>query len=557
MAGAWKYCVQSDLNIWLRKCAEMTTQFNIHRSETAPRFAKSEDGSLTIFALFLFVLMVMMAGVAVDVMRYETTRTQLSNTLDRCILMAASLEQRLDPQDVVEDCVGKAGLADSLQGVTVVQGMNSRDVKATAVADSKPMFLHMIGIENFDAKATSAATQKITNVEIVLALDVSGSMSGAKINNLRIAAANFVDTMMNNDPEHRVSIAIVPYNAQVNLGPTLRSKFNATHVHNVANVNCLELPASVYSAAGIPRTTALPMMAYSDHYYGTYTSYSFVSPTDSTYALPNFGANYCRATTNNVVRMASQDRVTLKSQINALTAGGNTSIMFGMKWASALLDPQARSIYNEYIAAGTMNANLAGRPFDYEDGDSMKVIVLMTDGEHVAHDRINDAYKTGPSPIYRSSGDGMYSIYHAAQAGNKFYVPHLGAWRATAWTNNATPAVQQDWKDIWARLKLSYVAWQFYGRPYGSTAYNTAINSMKSVYAPVSTMNSQLQTTCAQAKDKGVIVYGIAFEAPLNGQNQISQCASSSQHYFAANGSEIGTAFDTIAANLTMLKLTQ
>lgn len=521
-------------------------------------FAQREDGTLMVFALMLFVLMAMMGGVAIDIMKYETTRTELTQTLDRCTLMAASMEQRLDPQSVVEDCVAKAGLADQLQNVTVTETLNSRDVKTFAVADTKPFFLHMIGIDKFDAKAGSRAVQTITNVEIMLVLDVSGSMSGAKIANLRTAASNFVATMLDGDPNNRVSISVVPYNAQVNLGPTLRGKFNATHVHNVANVNCLELPPSVFDQPAIPRATALPMMAWSDHYYGTNTSGGFISPTDAALARPNQANNFCRQTPANVVRMPSQNKAQLQAQINGLQAGGNTSIVLGMKWGLALLDPAARSIYDEYIGAGQMPATLAGRPFDYEDGQSMKVIVLMTDGEHVAHNRIADAYKSGPSPIWRSTGDGNYSVFHPTRAGtNKFYVPHLNTWQASAWTSNAAAPVQQDWREIWSSLKLSYVAWQFYGRPLGNAAYTTAMNSMRTTYASVDSMDTTLQATCNQAKDNGVIVYGIAFEAPTNGQTQISRCATSDKHYFEADGAEIGTAFSTIASNLSMLKLTQ
>ena len=529
-------------------------------------FRKAEDGTLVIFALVLFVLMAMMGGIAVDVMKYEATRTQLSQTLDRCTLMAASLDQRLDPQDVVEDCVAKAGLGKQLQSVVVLEGVNSRDVQAVAKADTKPFFMHMLGIDRFDAAAGSRAEQKITDVEIALVLDVSGSMGGTKISNLRTAASKFVATMLDNDPNRRISIAIVPYNAQVNLGPTLLSKFNVTAPHNalnrpfdLANHNCLELPPSVFGAAGISRTVALPQMAQSDHAYGTDTGNYYTAPTSTSYAVPNFGANFCRTEANNVVRMPSQDKAQLQGWINGLTANGNTSIALGMKWGTVLLDPSARSIYDEYIAAGQMSANLSGRPFDTGSRDSMKVIVLMTDGEHVAHDRINDDFKAGPSPIWRSSGDGRYSIYHAGQPGSaKYYVPHLNTWRTTAWTSNATPAVQQDWRSVWTNLKLSYVAWQFYGRPYGYSAYTNAINTMRSTYASVAELNSRLQATCAQAKADGVIVYGIAFEAPLNGQTQISQCATSvEQHYFDVADREIETAFDTIASNLTMLKLTQ
>jgi Flp pilus assembly protein TadG len=529
------------------------------------RFRDDVTGSLTIFTLLLFVLMVMMGGFAIDLMKYEQTRTQLQNTLDRCTLMAASLDQKLTPENVVTDCVTKSGMGSALNKITVVEAMNSRDVKTQGLADTKPFFLHLLGIKDFDAKAVSAANQGITNVDIALVLDVSGSMAGRKISDLKSAATEFVDTMLANDPNQRISITIVPYNAQVNLGSVLRAKYNAVNVHNVANVNCLELPASTFSSTALSRTLPLPMMAYADHYYGTNTTNAFVATTDST-AVPNYAAEFCRAEPRNIVRLASQNAGTLKSEINALQAGGNTSITLGMKWGLALLDPSARGMYSELISENQMPASLEGRPFDYSDANSLKVIVLMTDGEHVAHDRITDAYKTGASPIYLSSGDGVYSIYHASHAApNRYYVPKTNSWRATPWTNNSTPAVQQDWKDIWAHLKMSYVAWQFYGRALGgnnasnrNAAYYAAIDDMRATYASKEEMDASLQQSCTLAKDNKIVVYGIAFQAPTNGQQQISTCASSAQHYFdVQDNDEIFTAFRTISSNLSQLKLTQ
>ncbi len=86
----------------------------------------------------------------------------------------------------------KAGLTDKLESVVVLDGLSSRDLQATARAATDPFFLHIIGIEAFDAQAGSRAAQAITNVEIALVLDVSGSMLGAKITNLRTAASHFV-----------------------------------------------------------------------------------------------------------------------------------------------------------------------------------------------------------------------------------------------------------------------------------------------------------------------------------------------------------------------------
>lgn len=525
------------------------------------RFRRDEDGGMIVFALVLFTLMLWMGGMAVDLMRYETARTELQNSLDRCTLMATSLKQSLDAEAVVTDCMEKMNLGESIQGIQVVQGMNSRNVVSDGLVDTHPHFLPMMGIPKLDALGHSAALQSITNVEIVLVLDVSGSMSGTKIANLKTAAKEFVATMLDSDPEKRVAISIVPYNAQVNLGPVLRAKYNAVHQHGVTDVNCLEVPASAYSSLALSRNLAIPMMAYADISNSTDTSNTYIAPTNSSNAKPNYGSAFCKPTTVNIVRLPSQNKAALQSQIDALQAGGNTSIMLGMKWGTALLDPSARPMFAELIDAGAMSTTLKGRPFDYTDKESMKVMVVMTDGEHVAHDRITDDYKTGASPIYKSTGDGRYSIRHTtgrpASAGtNQYWVPHTGKWQATAY-NSGKGVVQQDWKDIWANLRLTYVAWQFYGRAMGSAANTTALKAMSATFADKTTMDKQLQQSCALAKDEDVIIYGIAFEAPANGQKQILNCASSEAHYFDAQGLGIQTAFRTIASNLTQLKLTQ
>ena len=530
------------------------------------RFNRDDSGALLVFGLMLFTLMAIMGGIALDLMRYETTRVTLQNTLDRSTLAAASLTNGLDPDAVVRDFFRKAGLSDQLASVTIDQSMNNRRVRAVGVADTRPFFMHMVGVDEFLAKARATAQQSITNVEIVLVLDVSGSMSGRKIAALKTAAMEFVDDMLANDPEHRVSISIVPYNAQVNIGPNLRDAYaNISHRAGVANVNCVEIPPAAFASSAMPTNLDLPMMAYADIAYGTSLVNAAISPLDASFALPNFGPAYCKPSTVNIIRLPSNDATSLKAQINTLQAGGNTSIMLGMKWGLTLIDPAARPIYAGFIAGGQMSPLMTARPFAYDDGDAMKVIVLMTDGEHVSHNRVNDDYKTGPSPIWRSTGDGLYSIFHAGRAGvDKYYVPHLNLWQAAAW-NAGAGVSQQNWEQVWSNLKLSYVAWQFYGRALGTdsatrnTAYNAALTAMRSTFATVPAMDGMLQQSCTLAKQAGVIVYGIAFEAPANGQQQISTCASSADaHYFnATDGAGIQTAFRTISSNLSQLKLTQ
>lgn len=72
-----------------------------------------------------------------------------------------------------------------------------------------------------------------------------------------------------------------------------------------------------------------------------------------------------------------------------------------------------------------------------------------------------------------------------------------------------------------------------------------------------STKNSRMQTVCTAAKNAGIVIYGIAFEAPSDGQTQIRNCATSDAHYFNANGLEISTVFRAIASQISYLRLTQ
>ena len=531
------------------------------------RFRRSEDGALIIFGLVLFMLMAMMGGLAVDLMRYENTRVKLQNTLDRSTLAAAALSQSLDREAVVRDYMLKAGLADQLSRVSVTDGHNATSVLAVGRADTNPMFLHMLGIDEFDAVGRSQAEQAITNLEIVLVLDVSGSMSGDKIANLKVAAKEFVDTIMDNDPNNRASIAIVPYNAQVNIGPDLVGKFNVTHANGVADANCIEVPAAAFDGLALSREQELPMMAYADISNSTARFDGFVAPFDSDSAQPRYGSAFCKPSTVNVVRLPNTDRTVLKNQIDALVAGGNTSITLGMKWGATMIDPSMRPAYADFITEGKIPGSVAGRPFAYDDDNSMKIIVLMTDGEHVSHNRIKDAFKTGASPIYLSTGDGNYSVRHltgrpVVAGTNEYYVPHLNTWQATPWDSGAG-AVQQDWRNIWSSLRMTYVAWQFYGRALGTdnssrnARYSDAVSAMRGNWASVSEMDDTLDQTCDLVKGEGVIVYGVTVEAPTNGQEVVASCATSGAHYFEASAETVSTAFASIASNITMLKLTQ
>jgi hypothetical protein len=425
-----------------------------------------------------------------------------------------------------------------------------------------------------------------------------GEASGAstKIALLRTAAQNFVSTVRANDSENRVSIAVVPFNAQVNLGPTLFNAlvadgYNITDRHGIANSFCLDLQATdvnqtaIFGTPTLPRGLALPQAGLFDSRSSTTRNTSYINPQGV-----STGNIFCRTDTRNFASAPAQDVTSLRTQMQGLQAEGNTSITLGMEWGLFLLDPETRPLFDRMITSGQMPANLSGRPYNWDRENTMKVIVVMTDGEHVASDFLLPGWRSGASPIFRAT-DNRYSIRHSSghPVGYPFWVPHLGEWHWRAWNGTTPPAIPSTcadnddddnddgvpecvrvaspmtamtWPQVWQNLRMSWVAWQLYARALGtSDSTRTSIyNAMMDGFTnstTVATMNSTLQQTCQQARARGVVVYGIAFEAPLNGQTQIRNCASSPAHAFNATGLEIGVVFQSIAAKISQLRLTQ
>lgn len=553
------------------------------------RFAASDRGAILPFTMSVLILLVMVGALAVNSVRFENERASMQATLDICVLNAAALKQTLDERTVFFDCVEKNGIpSEAVSNFTVQEGYSSKSVTAQAEVVMPKFFLHRSDPkqETWSVGGASAAQERVGNVEVSLVLDVSGSMLGTRITSLRTAAKEFVTTLLTDDVDNRVSITLVPYNGQVNLGPDLMAKFNVTDIPtnpsnnpDVRQSRCVDLPASVYSSGtAMSRTLAMPATAYSDTFSTTNQTTGFVAWNDPNAATLSTANVWCPNSAANQVRLPDftaagqqgsvdtpQERIQqLHNRIDALTAVGATSINAGMRWGLAFLDPAARSIFDEFAAAGRMPTAFRDRPLSFNDPDVMKVVVLMSDGEHFAEERVNAGFRSGMSPIWRGT-DGNYSIFHAnAPTTNRFWVPHLGTWRATAWVNssNSGTATQQTWPQVLQTFRATYVAWQFYARALGTTSstrttqYNNALNAIRT-QTPTGTMDSQLQSVCNRARDLNVVTFTIAFEAPTNGQTQLRACASTPARYYVASTTTIRQVFASIAGNISKLRLTQ
>lgn len=456
------------------------------------RFVKNDDGVMTIFACFMILIMIAVGGIGVDLMRNEMERTRLQAVSDRAVLAAADLDQPLDPEAVVRDYFTKSGMGDYVSNVTVTDGLNFRTVKVDATTTMNTQFMGSLGVDTLTIPATSTAEEKINKVEISMVLDISGSMRhNNKMDNLQDAAGVFIDTVLKPENEDLISISVVPYTAQVNAGEDIFDQLNITRRHPYSF--CVDFEEADFNSPGISLSQEYDHMQHFE-------------------AGSNWNGNDYRnrGTRNNIsnpgcpkrefeeIEAFSQNAASLKARINQFQPRANTAIHLGMKWGVAMLDPAFRPINQ---ALGT-DPVFAVRPADYGDTDTLKTIILMTDGENVPTTRINSRYYANGS--------------------------HAGHWSdyPLYWYLNRYVRSSDHWK--WRYTK----------------------------YTPGQADN-MLHNICEAAKDERIVIWSIGFEVTDHGANVMEDCASSPSHFFRVEGIEITEAFEAIARQINQLRLTQ
>ncbi len=565
-------------------------------------FLRSESGSLTILTLFLIIILFLASGFAVDVMRFDRERAKLQYALDRAVLAAADLDQDLCPKDVVESFLSKDGLEDYLLkdrikvtpeicGSEEITIYGYRKVEAAAQMDVGTHFMQWTGVDSLHTVATSVAEESINNVEISLMIDVSGSMRKYnRLENLKTAAKGFIDYMVETVDDGKLSISIVPYATQVALPDYLMDQLDTygTNPHsNCINMSDDDLSSMSFDFGPIrPRTM-----------YFTYDKTYDKRPSNE---LVEKAA--CAAGEDRKITVLQKDPDILKAHIDSLDPLGNTSHVYGMKWALTLLDPSFRPVISN-LAGKEVPTEFYERPYSYGSGRSMKVVVMFTDGISTGDYRVNPPYRSGPSPLWWNGTKQVYSTYNALRKGYYWHDVKILEWDE-----------EKNW--YWARAE-----WQ--SDPYGNKSYPVlrctyAVSTNDTCHAydysnieqrtvvgddgkPAVSVNltwpevlesstpnfiedlleealgsapaeefsdkvisetkgykrkPRVMTLCDTAKSKGVAIFTIAFETDDKARELMQYCASDAGAYYEASGEEIVDVFASIGSSIRNLRLT-
>ncbi len=468
------------------------------------------------FALFLPVMMGAV-GMAVDVGESNHVQQRLCRALDASALAGASAgTDEVEIIDFVTKFFNKnypedvIGVASDLT-VTVTDD----EVIARASADYNTRFMRVIGRDKITISCQTTVHRNVQGLEVVLVLDVTGSMGSSGITALRNASTTFINTLYDRaSDEEFVYVGLVPYTATVNVGSIAPDIVDSLPTHAGADVeyaawndnNDPDVLDSDLEWRGCVRARDYPHDTFDNSSLvggewepfwwessadeaGGYDSDNEWDTDTSSFSADNMNVaqNQCnnRRTPNlgcpeyNPIVPLTNVRSDLLTEVGRLNfwCRGGTLGNLGMAWGYRVLSP--------------------GAPFTdgaaYDDPAWKKVAVIMTDGQ-------NQLWKKG-------SVDG--------------------------WTSD-------------------FSAYGFLDDEHMGDGIDTRGEGLAEA-------NERFLETCSAMRDQGITIYSIVFDYNNDDVDAMfTACAGDADRFYEApSDSQLVTVFETIAKELSILHITQ
>ncbi len=329
-------------------------------------WSRNDEGGVAIIFALSITLLFGVVGSAVDMGRWVTARSETRNAMDGALLAAGRTLQM--PEKTEADALATAQIyyeqnkskvmSSGKVGFEIVD--NGTAIKATSSVVVATPFLSVLGIPELPVDGSAKAVLQVggnvgTHIEVSMMLDVTGSMDGQKLADMKVAAKDLIDIVVWDDQSQFSSrVALAPFSRYVNVS---RDHFKAITGNNAGG-------SSKPAACVTERTSG--------------DRYTDAAPTKNNYFENGPTGDDCEPASPIVP--LTKDRSLLKSAIDKFQAAGGTAGHLGTQWAWYLLSPRWTSVWP---------ASSAPRPYGEitqkgPKGNPLlqKIAVLLTDGEY-------------------------------------------------------------------------------------------------------------------------------------------------------------------------------
>lgn len=191
-------------------------------ADVLPRFARDARGAVAVWFAVLALPLAVLSFALIDINRASVEKRHLQDALDAATLLAARSTAKTDT-DLQN--IGAAALEAQLSGIGS-SGLKSSSFKlvgtkivASASGTVDPFISDLWLQGPMEIGANAEVMRSSTNLEMALVLDLTLSMDGQKIKDLRKAAQDLIELVISpNQTPFYSKAALVPYSYGVNLG---------------------------------------------------------------------------------------------------------------------------------------------------------------------------------------------------------------------------------------------------------------------------------------------------------------------------------------------------
>ncbi len=386
----------------------MVTSLTSTASQFAPSlFAKRDEGSVAMILALCAVPFCMAVALAVDLNRGMHANQRLHDAIDAATLGAAKLIKDGFASDDEVKVSALAIFKANVDGAGKLSVYNDGDFSVKIDRDNAKVEVELVnaylpttfarvgGYEKIPLPQKATAVFQLRDIEVGLALDVTGSMNNTpsgggpkKIDTLKSAFAKFALLMLPDTPlpGQKVRMGLAPYSASANLG-----SFAGAASANRSKDGCV---------------TERDSGAFNSDASGTFfVAADGIKDIDSTEGT---GGYTCP---NAKLVPLSKDRKALIAEVNNYQTGGWTGGHFGAQWAWNVISPEWGSVWGGQSVPDSYSK--------IADKKLTKAVIFMTDGvfNTAFHDGSSESQALKLCQKMKEKGVQVFAIAFDAPAG--------------------------------------------------------------------------------------------------------------------------------------------
>ena len=345
-------------------------------------WAGNRDGNVAVILAISIIPILVLVGIAIDLQNTNISRQFVQYTVDNAVIAGSREMQAGKSKDeirqyidtFVDSAVKDKPYAMSCMPADVSFTKGTQNIDVTVKCAQETTLTELIGYHYLNFTVTSGSTYGIGNVDVAFVFDISGSMGSSKMNALKDAAYDAVKVLLPADADEqmgKIRLGMTSYSTMADAG----DYFTAVTNENPRRTYTECLKSSKHG--GCKKSTSktvdntcvkerIGSEAFTDADPGPG---AWIEPAVATYdsRYDSWSTQSCNPTPPLPLTDNTTD---LNKYIKNLNSNGNTAGHIGIAWGWYLIAPDWQSVWPS-----------ASKPLAYDEPDSAKAMIVMTDGE--------------------------------------------------------------------------------------------------------------------------------------------------------------------------------